>query len=218
MLQSIEFQQFRFQTVIGVRQLRIGGAHGRGQRLDDFGLDAIAEMARGGGVGEFAPGVLDFFVLRQRVRDVREQAQVRFEGFGQRLRRIAADVAFGLRQEMQRFFAGQFLAADIVAQRRQRLVVEPDPGAVRRLRAVVEGALEFVVELIGFERPQMIEPRLVAAQFRLERARAPSHRRECGSVRDRRTEIPNRSWSANPRCRRRVCRSRDRWRRRRRRG
>ncbi len=188
MLERRLAEPFGLELVIAVREARIGGAHGAGQRIDDFALDAVGEMPCVRHVLKTAPAVGNLLVLRQGVGDKGEN--VRRFSFKPAPNAIAAFSRVFSCGSCIRLSTGSIascLAIDVEAQARDRLVEQPVPGAVAGDRFFVEQLLELIVELIGLALADVFEPGPVM----LERRRPPvwsRARRRAGSVRVRRTE------------------------------
>ncbi|MCY1222593.1 hypothetical protein D9M72_346910 [compost metagenome] len=141
-----------------MRQARIGGFDGFGQRIDNFALDAVRQMAAVGDVLKTAPAVGDFLVLGQRVGDQREGADIGLEGFGKRHRRLLADLCRRILQQVQGDFQRQRFAIDAEGEARHRLVEQPVEGGSTRHRFFQEKLLQLVVELIGLVHAQVGQP------------------------------------------------------------
>ena len=122
--------------VVAVRQQRISGPHARDQRVDDRRLDPVRKVAAVGDVLEVAPAVGNLLVLRERVRDQREERQIGLEDLAQRLGGRLALLLVGIRKEIQRRLERQrfLLAFDVELQGRHRLVEKPGPGGAAGLR------------------------------------------------------------------------------------
>ena len=144
-----------------MRQLRVGRAHGRDQRLHHLRLDAVRQMARVGHVLEAAPTVGNLLVLGERIGDQRERAQVLLEGDGERFRRRAPLLAVDVHQEIERRLDRHLLAGNLEAQRGDQLVELPVPGRIAGDRFFVEQLLDAVLELIGLLLAHVLQPRPV---------------------------------------------------------
>ena len=157
-----------------MREPRIRRAHRGDQRIDDLALDPVRKMARIRDVLKAAPAVGDFLVLGERVGDQREGALIGLEGFRQRLRRGLALFRGALLQQRQRRLDREFLAPDLEAKRRNGLIELPVPGAVSRLRLLMEQLLDAVLKLIRLVLAQILDPGPVVIERR-HRHRALDH-------------------------------------------
>ena len=175
MLEPVLAEPLRLEAIVAVRQARIGLAHGGDERLDDLGLDPVREVARIGDVLEAAPAVRDLLVLRQRVGDEREGAQVRLEHLGERLGGVPAERSVGVLQLVEGRLERQFLAAHLEAQRRDGLVEKAVPGGAPGDRLFVEQLLDLVLELERLVLADVLEPGPVAGK-RLRLHRGVEHR------------------------------------------
>ena len=149
-----------------MRKLRVGITHGADQRVDHVVLDIIHQVAHGDRPLEFAPVVLDRFVLRQRVGDMGEDTKICAEDLADRPGRVLPDLALGVGQEVERLRAGQRLAADRETQARDRLVEQAYPGVPSGDSLLVQQALELVVELVGAQGTHVAQPGSIAGQRR----------------------------------------------------
>ncbi len=171
MIELVLAEPPRLQLVVAVRQARIGLLHGRHQRLHRFAFDAIGEVARIRHVLETAPAIGDFLVLRERVGDEREVAQVCRQRLGEGLGGVLAHGLVGILHLVQGRLDGEFLAAHIEPQRRDGLVEEAVPGAAAGHRLFMKELLDLVVELIRLVLAQILDPGPVMGE------RLPCHRR-----------------------------------------
>ena len=76
-VQRIFPEPFGFQFVITMRQTRMRRLDSRDERGHNFAFNAVGQMTRIGDVFETAPTVGNFLVLGQRVRNQREDSQIR---------------------------------------------------------------------------------------------------------------------------------------------
>ena len=144
-------------------------------------------MARIGDVLKAAPAVGDFLVLGQRVGDQREGAQVLLEGRGERLGGLAAHLAVGVLQPVERRLERHLLAVDVEAQIGHRLVEETVPGAAPGDRFFVEQLLDAILELVGLVLPQIEHPGPVVAEHRIG-VECPENQRVVDEVQFQREE------------------------------
>lgn len=117
MCQPLLFEPAGLQRVIAMRQSRIGCTYRCDQRIDDYTLDTVSEMARVGDVLKAAPAIGNVLILGERVGDQRESALVGLEGFRQRLPGRLALLGRAILQHVQGRLDRQFLAAQLEAQR-----------------------------------------------------------------------------------------------------
>ena len=172
------FEPGGLQRVIAMRQSWIGRAHRADQRVDDFALDAVVEMAGIRDILETAPAVGNFLVLGERIGDQRKGSLVRLERLRQRLRRGFSLFTCTILQQGQRWLDGELFAADFEAQAGDGLVEQPVPGGITALRFLMEQLLDAVLELIRLVLAQILDPRAVMRQLRrLHRALDDAHRR-----------------------------------------
>ena len=171
-LQPVLAEPAGLEGVVAMRQARIGVVHRRDERIDDLRLDPVRQVPRRSDVGEAAPLVGDRLVLRQHVGDEGEEADVLLEGDGERGSGGGPFLLLRLGEPVQRFLQRQAFAGDIEAQRRQRFVEKPVPGAAPGHGFLVEELLDAVVELVGALGAQVVEERLVGGELRrLQRLR-----------------------------------------------
>ncbi len=154
-----------------MRQPRIGGAHGRNQRINHLALDPVRQVAVVGDVGEAAPAVGDFLVLGERIGDERELLHVVREGRRERLRGGLALCSGTVLQQVQRRLNGQRFARNLETQRRDRRIELPVPGRIGRHRFLVKKLLDAILELIAPVTAHVLEPGPIVAE------RGISHRR-----------------------------------------
>ncbi len=160
-----------FQRVIAMREARIGVGHRLDQRLDDLALDPIGEVPRIRHVGEFSPPVGDFLVLGERARDESEQAQVRAERGGERVRRRLAFRRVRVLKLAEQRLEREALALEVESQRRRRVVEQPIPRGAAADRLLQEQSLEIIGQLMGLLLADVLEPWTVMPE------RWRSHRR-----------------------------------------
>ncbi len=147
-----------------MRQARVGFAHGSGERIDDLVLDHVGAVAKTAGAGVVPPRVLDLLVLRQRVGDQGEQADLVAEGLADRLARGLAHRPVPIGQLVQRGADGQVLIAQPDAHRCDRFVEQAYPGGIGGEVAFVGQLLQFIGQLVRTEDPQVAQPRAIAGQ------------------------------------------------------
>ncbi len=111
-----------------------------------------------------APAVLDLLVLGERVGDKAEEADIARLDARDRLRRVAAQRAVLVREQVERLGAGELLPPDRIAQIGQGLVEEPHPGRAAGHRLVMQELLGLVGELVRAEGAQIPEPGAIARQ------------------------------------------------------
>ncbi len=111
-LQRRHAEPLGLELVIAMRQARIGLPHRRDQRVDHLVLDIVREIARRDRALELAPAVLDLLVLRERVGDLRDDADIVAEHLADGLGGGLAQRRIRFGQQMQRLGAGQLLAVD----------------------------------------------------------------------------------------------------------
>ena len=141
-----------------MRDPRVGVAGGLDESVDDLVLDLVGEIARGDRALEPAPIVLDLLVLGQCVRDAGEQPDIVLQHAADRASGSLTDVAVFRRHQIEDLGAGQVLAVEGEAQRRHRLVEQPDPGAATGHMLLMQRLLELVGQLVRPEAPYGIEP------------------------------------------------------------
>ena len=141
------------------------------QRIDDLALDAVGEVPGIGDVGELAPAVGDLLVLGERVHDEREDAQIRCEGLGQRVRRRLPLLFVRVGHARQRRLQRQVLPVDLETQRGDRLVEKAVPSADAADGLFEEKLLDIVGELMRLFFANIFEPRAVMGE------RPAGHRR-----------------------------------------
>jgi hypothetical protein len=112
MIEGVAAEPFGLQSIVAMRQTRIGFTHRRNQGVDDLRLDPVGEMTRRRHVLEAAPTIGDLLVLGQRVGDVGEQTEIRLESRRQRLGGGLTLRRIGILHQIQRRLDGEFLAAD----------------------------------------------------------------------------------------------------------
>ena len=122
--------------------------------------------------------------------------------------RLAAHLAVGVLQQVQRRLQRQLLAVDVEAQVGHRLVEQPVPGAAPGDRLFVEQLLDAVLELVGLVLAQVDAPTAGSGRRPDRRpARARSRHRRSGSVPARRTADARWRRSSSPGCRHRAWRA-----------
>ncbi len=155
---------FRLDRVITMGQARIGALYGLGQRIDNLGLDLIGEMAHSGRLRRAAPVILDRLVLGQRVGNQREQPDILPEHLAEILCCLLAQFRIRAGKKVQHLLRGHFLAIHLEFEARHGLIEQPHPGAPSGDILLMQQLLDLVGELIGFQRPHVIEPGLVFLQ------------------------------------------------------
>ena len=114
--QFLLFKPACLQLVIAMRQPGIGGANRSNQRIDDFALHPVIEVARIRHILESAPAIGNLLVFCKRVGDQRKGPFVGLEGFRNRLRRRPAFFARAILQQSQGRLDRQLPAADLETQ------------------------------------------------------------------------------------------------------
>ncbi len=157
--------QLRLQRVVAMRQLRIGGLHGRRPAPSTTsGSTRFARWRAVGDVGEAAPAVGNLLVLGERVGDQREGAQVFLEGLGERVRRCLAGIGLRVLHQVERRLDRQRFAFHLEAQARDGFVEQPVPRRIGRHRLLVEQLLDAVLELIRLVLADVLDPRPVVPE------------------------------------------------------
>ena len=148
-----------------MRQPGIGGANRSNQRIDDFALHPVIEVARIRHILESAPAIGNLLVFCKRVGDQRKGPFVGLEGFRNRLRRRPAFFARAILQQSQGRLDRQLLAADLETQAGDGLFEQPVPGGITALGFLVEQLLYPILELIRLVLAQVLDPRPIMRQF-----------------------------------------------------
>ena len=162
--------------VVAVAEPRIGLAHRRLQRIDDFALDRVVEVAAVGDVLEAVPAVGDFLVLGQHIGDVGEQPLVVVRASCRAPLNAASRFVSSLIREQVAASPSRLSSSPSTSNLRLAMVSSNSRFQAERAghRLFVEQLLDLVVELVGLGLAQLGEPRPVARQAPRRAASAAS--------------------------------------------
>src|SRR5207245_9100040 len=107
-------------------------AHRRDQRVDDFILDEISQVARRDRPGKPPPAILDLLVPGERVGDQRKGPRVFAQHFANSQCSLAANLWIAVGEEVERLGFGQLLTTDRESEVGDGFVEEAWPGGPRR--------------------------------------------------------------------------------------
>ena len=162
----LDTEPLGLELVVAMGELRVGRLHRGRERIDDFVLDHVGQIAERLRAGVLAPPVVDFLVLDQRVGDQREDRDIVALDLAERLGGLLAHRGVLVRQLVEDLRLAQHLVAERIAQPRDRLVEQARPGAAADHRLVVLELLQLVGELVRPEQAGVAQPRTVLGQFR----------------------------------------------------
>ncbi len=155
-------QPLRLQSVIAVRQARIGRLHRRNQGVDDFVLDLVGEVAARHRPLVAAPVVVDLLVLGQHVGDERGVARVVAQHLGDHLARVGAHLAVRVGELVERLGHGQLGAVEGEAHRREGFVEQAIPRRATDDLPFMQEIFRLVGKLVGAEGADVVDPGLIA--------------------------------------------------------
>ena len=147
-----------------MRQLRIGVLHSLGEGVHHLRLHLIGEMTHGGGLGRAAPVILNRLVLCQRVGDQGKQPGILPEHLAEAFRRLLAQFRVGTGQQVQNLLRGKLFAIQFELEAGHCLIKQPHPGAAPGDFLLMQQLLHLIGELIGLQRPHIVEPGLIFFQ------------------------------------------------------